>query len=335
MLSRQRIPWIGALSFFALLQTPYSPLSALRSPNPLSGMYQTAGPAAADGVGAGPEAALDARTAPGAKGPRPQVIYGTDDRLDLKDVRDPALLALARSTAAMVNVGDLVPLGGGWSRLRGGGYGPSYNLCHDERFYDQLSVADCTGFLVAPDVIATAGHCVQSTAECRRNAWVFSFEIDGSGRDASVVGDDDVYACRALVGSLLNSKGSDWALVRLDRPAAGRAPLALRRSGKIQKGEGVTLIGHPAGLPKKIADGARVRAANSPAFFTAETDSYGGNSGSPVFNANTLEVEGILVRGEADFERHGSCMRSKVCAPGACLGESVTRVSEFLRRIPN
>ena len=30
-------------------------------------------------------------------------------------------------------------------------------------------------------------------------------------------------------------------------------------------------------------------------------DSFGGNSGAAVFNASTLEVEGILVRGDRDY----------------------------------
>ena len=36
-------------------------------------------------------------------------------------------------------------------------------------------------------------------------------------------------------------------------------------------------------------------------YFTANLDTYRGNSGSPVFNAITHKVEGVLVRGEQDF----------------------------------
>lgn len=313
----RRIPWAGWLALIVLLQTPYSPLRHFRPANLNTQIHHPAGFGADD------------------RGPRANVIYGADDRMDIEDITDPALLALANSTAAMVKSADIQPAGNGRSRLRAIAYGPAFNLCRDERFFDQPAAADCSGFLVARDVLATAGHCVPSPARCKLNSWVFSFEIDGSGRDMTVVDDADVYSCKALIGSLQHPNGSDWALVKLDRPVAGRAPLALRRSGRIAKGEDVVLIGHPSGLPKKIAGGAQARDTDSSAFFVAETDSYGGNSGSPVFNARTLEVEGILVRGEVDFEQSGACMRSKHCAHGQCSGEEVTRVSEFLGKIPN
>ena len=66
------------------------------------------------------------------------------------------------------------------------------------------------------------------------------------------------------------------------------------------------------------------------AIFTANLDTYGGNSGSPVFNSETHEVEGILVRGDTDFVPLGKCMVSAVCPTNGCIGEDCTRVSEFL-----
>ena len=51
----------------------------------------------------------------------------------------------------------------------------------------------------------------------------------------------------------------------------------------------------------KIADGAWVRKNTNPVFFQTNLDAFGGNSGSPVLNSETGEVEGILVRGEIDY----------------------------------
>jgi hypothetical protein len=86
---------------------------------------------------------------------------------------------------------------------------------------------------------------------------------------------------------------------------AGRRPLAVRSAGRVAKGQPLFVIGHPNGLPTKFADGAQVRGNAHKDFFVANLDTYGGNSGSPVFNAVSLEVEGILVRGENDFVRRG------------------------------
>ena len=55
----------------------------------------------------------------------------------------------------------------------------------------------------------------------------------------------------------------------------------------------------------------------------------GGNSGSPVFDRNTGLIEGILVRGEIDYERDDgeSCYSLKQVANNKGRGEDVTRIT--------
>ena len=76
------------------------------------------------------------------------------------------------------------------------------------------------------------------------------------------------------------------------------------------------MLGHPSGLPMKYTGGAKAFEIEDN-YFTTNLDSFGGNSGSPVFNAKTLEVEGILVRGDVDYtpdEFEGeSCRRVNTC----------------------
>ncbi len=93
----------------------------------------------------------------------------------------------------------------------------------------------------------------------------------------------------------------------------------------------VFVLGHPSGLPTKFADGANVRDNSLAPSFLANLDTYGGNSGSPVFNAQTREVEGILARGEADFVIRKKCRASLVCprSSNECAGEVVVRTAEF------
>src|SRR3712207_7230060 len=67
-----------------------------------------------------------------------------------------------------------------------------------------------------------------------------------------------------------------------------------------------TTLFRSSGLPTKIADGARVVRANA-SFFEADLDTFGGNSGSPVFDARTNTVLGLLVRGATDYRARGSC----------------------------
>ena len=86
------------------------------------------------------------------------------------------------------------------------------------------------------------------------------------------------------------------------------------------------VIGHPIGLLKKMAGNASVRSNSNPDYFIANLDTFGGNSGSPVFNADTHEVEGILVRGDTDFLPRGNCIASMVCPVQGCRGEDCTRI---------
>lgn len=72
--------------------------------------------------------------------------------------------------------------------------------------------------------------------------------------------------------------------------------------------------------------------AENKIFFTAEFDAFGANSGSPVINQKTSEVEGVLVRGEYDFEwaNESNCRRVKKCAVGECKGEEATIESKSM-----
>ncbi|MDD5627517.1 MAG: serine protease, partial [Elusimicrobia bacterium] len=137
-----------------------------------------------------------------------------------------------------------------------------------------------------------------------------------------------------LLGRLQEGAGADWALVKLDRPAAGHKPLALNKAGTPANKTPLFVIGHPAGLPTKVAGGATVRDASPEGYFVANLDTYGGNSGSAVFNAYTGLVEGILVRGENDYVWKGDCMVSNKCPEDGCRGEDVTKLSAVLSSLP-
>lgn len=95
------------------------------------------------------------------------------------------------------------------------------------------------------------------------------------------------------------------------------------------------VIGHPCGLPQKYAPGAKVRDNTPVPFFVANLDTYGGNSGSSVFNAGNGTVEGILVRGANDFISNGQCYVSLVCPTTGCRGEDVTRATVWSGKLPN
>ena len=271
--------------------------------------------------------------APAAAQVNGEVIYGADDRIDLYQTKDARLLSLADSTAALFRSKSITDRGA-LAGLVTSHYGQELNLCHDEPFYEQETGAFCSGSLVAPDILMTAGHCIKDDWACKNVKLVFGFAIKKKGELPREVATGDVYGCKQILGREEVSNGADWALIKLDRAVKGHKPLKLNRTGKLANKTPLVVIGHPAGLPVKIAGGASVRDSSPDGFFRANLDTYGGNSGSAVFNANTGLVEGILVRGETDYVMRGSCRVSNVCANDGCRGEDVTKIANVAAKIP-
>ncbi len=265
---------------------------------------------------------------PSAFGASPEVIYGEDNRLDYYAVSDPQLKKLADSTVALVRAANVRP-NGEWTDLVTSPYGPQLALCPSEPFYHQETLAFCSGFLVAPDIVATAGHCLRTNESCLNTRFVFGFRIESPEELPRSVRSENVFNCKQLLHSIPDPKGEDFALVRLDRPVTHVEPLAYRTSGRLSVGDSLMVMGHPSGLPLKIAGGANVREMKSE-YLVANLDTYGGNSGSAVFNSVTGQVEGILVRGNFDFALKDGCRVSIRCEDDGCRGEDVTLFERVL-----
>ncbi|HLE10919.1 MAG: hypothetical protein A2504_09285 [Bdellovibrionales bacterium RIFOXYD12_FULL_39_22] len=265
---------------------------------------------------------------------RNKVIYGDDNRLDLFEATDGLHLQLAQSTAAQIGNSTFIDDGvSDYYTIKGGTLQSGMNLCADERFANQTAVARCSGFLVGPDLLVTAGHCVTKQSDCDGFKWAFDYNVTDEGRPIiSTLLKSSVYSCVSIVERAQSSSNSDdYALIKLDRPVTDRAPLIVRREGKIGMNTEVVVIGHPSGLPTKISAGARVRETAFAKYFVTNLDTFGGNSGSAVFDSQTGVVEGILVRGENDYvyDYDSRCRRPQQCTEDGCRGEDVTRITNI------
>jgi hypothetical protein len=266
------------------------------------------------------------------------LIYGADDRREWYQLTDPGQLSLASATVGVFQSADVSLQSNGTYLLDvGTSFGAAYGLCSTEPYRAQPSAAFCSGFQVGDDLIATAGHCVDA-ASCGATTFVFGFHMTSATTARANVPAQDVYRCAEVIARAETST-NDFALVRVDRAISGHAALPVRRSGAPALGTALVVAGHPAGIPLKVAGGATVRANSHPDYISANLDTYGGNSGSPVLNPATGEVEGILVRGNTDFIRTRvggrTCYASNVCADAGCPGwEDVTRASKFVGFLP-
>ncbi|HAU89128.1 MAG TPA: serine protease, partial [Elusimicrobia bacterium] len=80
---------------------------------------------------------------------------------------------------------------------------------------------------------------------------------------------------------------------------------------------------------------AKVRDFSKSGYFVADLDTFGGNSGSPVFNTRTKKIEGILVRGDEDFlDSPAGCTTMATYEQTGGRGEDVTKISEVEKYIP-
>ena len=275
-----------------------------------------------------------------------KAIYGKDDRLEEYEVVDPDVLAAGDATVMLVSRSLMTDNGDGTFSVSGKTYAEWYQdldpidtgnpLCDDEPFRNQPAPGLASGFLVAPDIIATAGHAAWPD-DCSDNAIVFGFVMRDADTPVLTIDQSEVYYCTEVIAR--QEGNPDWGLMRLDREVTGHKPLPVRHAGIVPDGEPLMAIGYPFGLPRKYAAGGTVSDNTASAYFEANLDTYEGSSGSVVLNPTTLRVEGIVYEGAVDFVEDDGCDRSHLCPDAGCPDwphlESVSRATEFSPVLPS
>lgn len=249
--------------------------------------------------------------APDTRGSEAPVVYGTDDREDVYAHPSASLRTLAHESivALIRNTRLEEQMDGGYERTPTLTLGEAYDLCADQRFIDQPTSAFCSGTLVAPDIVVTAGHCIETLSECQGTSFVFDYLYTADGVLAPLEA-DDVYGCTAILSR--QDGVLDYAYLRLDREVVGHTPATLSPGvgstcRNVVDEEAVAVLGFGSGLPLKIDDGGAVTNPSSRGtnFFLTSLDTFAGNSGSGVFNTDGVLV-GVLSSGLGDYrERAG------------------------------
>jgi len=264
-------------------------------------------------------------------------IYGEDNRAEVS-AANKTIRLLADSSIALILSNNLVfDERSGDYRLETENLETKFKLVPGHRFAKQPAAAYCSGAYVGLSkdgrpLVFTAGHCVQENGAmfaCGRDKVVFGYAAAGNGKMPSVIPAKEVFNCRVLAHR--RDSVADYALMELDRRPAHN-PLAINRDGAIKKNASVFVIGHPSGLPAKVAGDAVVRQADieDTRFFSTNLDAFGGNSGSPVFNEKTLLIEGILVSGRKDYDPNPEIQRRSALWYDQSAGdERVTKISEI------
>ena len=236
------------------------------------------------------------------------IVHDTDDRTDVFAHPDDQLRTLAHDSvlALMPSAVMTEEVDGTWT-VNALSLGTRFGLCDDgtQRFLSQPSAASCSATLVAPDVVLTAGHCVQDAASCEDSYFVFDYLYARDGA-LEIIDATDVYRCDRIL-TREDSVAGDFAFIRLDREAVGRTPVTIARAPHdapypIATGDSLSTLGFPSGLPLKIDDGGRVvNAPDTDAFFSTSLDTFAGSSGSGVFDASR-QLVGVFSTGRSDYE---------------------------------
>lgn len=235
----------------------------------------------------------------------PTALYDKDDRYNFYEV-GPNEQAAASATAVMVPLESINARSENVFDLKA----DPTQYCKNERFRDEPKAGLCTGFRVGENILATAGHCVPSGKACRENAWVFGFSRNSEDDLEPQKGfaKEQILLCDRIIDRGAGGE-EDWALIKLHRKPPDNAPIVrLAREISLHDGDAVNLttIGYPDGLPLKLSLSADLEEVRDKSFILT-SDTFGGNSGAPVFRRTNIEtgeflVEGVFIGGQKDFE---------------------------------
>lgn len=229
-------------------------------------------------------------------------VFGTDDRKEVKDAE--GYEDFVRATAVMIHKESIYnDEFYSWSLREKiqNKYGKDIEISDDVRFLDQPAIGSCTGFLIAPDILVTAGHCINSLEEANQFVWVFDYTSESEFiNDRKLQFEkENIYEVEEVITSIYDDN-DDYAVLKLKRKS-DRAPYRFRTSGAVLKDGAINTIGSPKGLPLKFATNATVVDVSQSQWFKSDIDSFPGNSGGPVFDQNGF-IEGILVRGAVTYD---------------------------------
>ncbi|PKG39313.1 trypsin-like serine peptidase [Psychromonas sp. Urea-02u-13] len=192
------------------------------------------------------------------------------------------------------------------------------NVCEDVPFIKQIAIGTCSGVLLKPNLVATAGHCVDKNIFSK--TWFFnyqngdnlalkkgykvqrvifknfelirsgySFERNTINRQRQKIG----------VGPLPPdmhdySNYRDIALLELEAEVEGYIAFNINFT-PFFSGRKAISVGYPLGLSLKQNTNGTLKEMASPYYMTTNIETLQGNSGGPLFDVETGDLIAITV----------------------------------------
>ena len=242
-------------------------------------------------------------------------VYEEDNRVDFYKVQDPKVQEISKAMAFQIYFDELK----GWTFNR---YWQiltrplaDRGICPNERFADQPVMRnDCSGILIGPKQMLLPGNCI-TEHYCDNDLYyfMFSYHLSSSTPLDVMRSKKYFYKCEKILKRVYDpSSALSYTILELDKVVEGVTPVKLSAQAEIQPNEELLAIGHPEGMPLKIAGDAYV-ADQSKTHFIVSSDIAGSSKGAGIFNARTYELEGMLIGGTKNFTNSSDgCKRAPV-----------------------
>lgn len=171
------------------------------------------------------------------------------------------------------------------------------------RVREGSSLKACSGAMIAPDVLLTAGHCVYSQgAQVSNGTWHRDFTIyPGRSKEHTPFGRcgaKQLFSVGGWVNGVKNSESAklhDIAAIKLDCEVGHRSQWFTMVADERPVGAGTVVRGYPQ-EPAKFVVGTQVKSPDKirhrmdlKVFY--QNDTFGGMSGSPVFSTATCPFD--------------------------------------------
>lgn len=250
--------------------------------------------------------------------------------LDLKCQYDRIYMLNTPCVMAVMDVNDMIFQGDSVFFDIRSSLGVRFNLCRDERHYDQPSMAFGTAFMIDSNCVLTAAHCIRDIP-LENVRFVVGYEFLLTEDKLKIkISSDRVYSIKRIIKL---GKVYDYAYIELNRRIVGRSMPQIKGESKEKVNTTIHCIGYPLGLPMKIIGNGKVVSRASYGYLNVSIDAYKGNSGSPIFDTLTGELIGMLIGGEADLVKTASCNKLRRCLPKTCKDEIVLDIHAILNDI--
>jgi len=192
------------------------------------------------------------------------------------------------------------------------------DVCEDLPFIKEVAIGSCSGVLIKPNLVATAGHCVDK--HIFDKTWFFnyqngddlvlkqgykvqrivyrnlvliksgySFERNSINRQRQQIG---VGPLPPDMHDYTNYR--DIALLELDNEVDGFLTLNINFS-PFFAGRKAISVGYPLGLPLKQNTNGSLKEMATPYYMTTNIETLQGNSGGPLFDLETGDLIAITV----------------------------------------